>query len=166
MAETEVTKVLTQKTDLHQGINLKSISIINSVQDQDQIHSMIIGIGNEAKSPKKADGQGHVVEVLHHLKKESTDTTITKISRGIEIDPETLAETTCEGAWPPSASMTNLLGQNIETETEIGIETMTEKIEIETTEGEENQEKNIDITKQVKRFFIVSFENKFENSCQ
>ena len=75
-------------------------------------------------------------------------------------------ETTCEGAWPPSASMTNLLGQNIETETEIGIETMTEKIEIETTEGEENQEKNIDITEQVKRFFIVSFENKFENSCQ
>merc|ERR1719509_108305 len=102
--------------------------------------SMIIetGRGAWAKRPKKVAVQGHAVEVLHHQRKESMDTIITRIRGTIARTLETVElKTVGEGAWPQLAFMMKGHNTNIEMDV-IGIGTaiMIEKTEIETTEGE------------------------------
>jgi hypothetical protein len=97
------------------------------------------GRGAWAKRPKKVAVQGHAVEVLHHQRKESMDTIITRIRGTIARTLETVElKTVGEGAWPQLAFMMKGHYLNIEILDVIGIgtEIMIEKTEIETTEGE------------------------------
>merc|ERR1712051_945986 len=125
-------------------INRKSIRSLSNAPGQDRLHSMIIetGRGAWAKRPKKVAVQGHAVEVLHHQRKESMDTIITRIKGTIARILETVEpKTVGEGAWPQLAFMMKGHYTNIEISIDvigIGTAIMIEKIEVETTEGEVN----------------------------
>ena len=93
------------------------------------------GRGAWAKRPKKVAVQGHAVEVLHHQRKESMDTIITRIRNTIACTLETVeVKTVGEGAWPQLAFMMKDHYLDIESLDGIGTAIMIEKTEIETTE--------------------------------